>query len=277
MTYLVNYSEWKAIFENTGNVNPISKNILSILSKYNLTVDELKNKLSILTPIDLPEDTFDISIDTISESIVNRINESSTLEYTIDIIIEIVSGIIDGIPLGATQVASLMIDILHTLSYGVRWVFSDNANSKIEYSVLTIVGMISPFIPVGGNVLNATAKSSVGPLLKVAPNKIAKAISKLKGKKLPLNHWSTFAKWKIDFMYVLIRIIGSNIQDILLKISSGFSKMFSSIKPILINWAKSSTVYGWIIFDYIIPVINKIQTFISSIREVAGLAELINI
>jgi hypothetical protein len=83
-----------------------------------------------------------------------------------------------------------------------------------------------------------------------------------------------FAKWKIKFVYVFIKLIGDTAQSILEKIFGFFSKMFNSLSKYLTSWIKSSPFTGWILSDYVLPVINEIGTMTEGISKMTGLEQI---
>ena len=284
MTYVLDYSRWRALFEDTGEmsivVKEIETKILDKLKKYGLTMDELKKDMAALTPApDLPETPYDFDQEPaqpegpfqVTES--RRLYEGFGVEYVVDIAVDVISGILDGFPV-LGQAASGAIDITHTISYALRLYFATEIDHKIEYLVALALGATSMFLPVGGNVANIVSRTAVGRALQVCPNKIYAAMSKLKGKELPITHWSNFAKWKINFMFVLLKVAGNFANDMLQIISKSFNTMYSKVYKILNNWAKDSYWTGWIATDYILPALKKVKDLIGGFAEVTGLAEL---
>ena len=207
MAYILPYSQWKQIFEETGQItllnNKIKTTVDQVLKKHGITIDALRSGLEKLKANALTE------IDDIDEIIQGdqavsanpSINESfSDYETLIDIGVDIISGILDGIPSGITQGASFTIDLLHTISYGIRSYLSDTPFNKIKYIALTILGAVSQFLPLAGNMTNVAAIRRLDGILKISPFKITKAVKGLVGKKVPLTHWSRLSKWKINLI-----------------------------------------------------------------------------
>lgn len=283
MEHILPYSQWKQLFEETGQItllnNKIKTTVDRVLKNHNLTIDSLRSGLEKLKANALAE------IDDIDEIIQGdqsvpanpRINESfSDYETLIDIGVDVVSGILDGLPFGITQGASFTIDLLHTISYGIRSYLADTPFNKIKYTILTVLGATSQFVPVAGNMMNVAAIRKLDGILKVSPFKITKAVKGLVGKKVPFNHWSNLVKWKINLLYVVLKLVGNFAQEIFEKMVSGFDKIISFIKSNIISALKSNPIV-WIISDYILPALTWIVSKIKDLVNVQGLDELAKI
>jgi len=275
MNYIVNYNQWKELYESTSqlklNIKDIENRILSKLPK-GITIENLKNKLMSFTPVELSEEPIQPEgpIQVVESK---KLFESIDFENWIDLATDILSGILEGFP-GIGQVASVTVDVLHTVSYILRFIFASDEMSKIKYLALAGLGLITSFIPISGNVANIAGRSTIGNILKVGPNKIYKYIAKLKGKNLPLSHWSTFSKWKVNFVYVLLKIVGNFGEDIFVKLAKIFSDLSKNLIGSLKNWVKSSPLTGWICTDYIIPAMTKVGLYFNNISSMTSLKEL---
>ena len=293
MDYVLNYSKWRSIYEEAEtsifkvSISDLWSKISDKLKKkYSRDPEELlnaaKSGLSIAraASIDLPEEPIqptvpnDIVATNPNSNLAERLNESTDWEYWIDVAIDVLGGVLDGIPLGVTQVASMITDILHTISYALRWYFSNDENSKIKYLIMTFIGIAGAFVPLGGNMMNISAMNKISKVLSVSPKAIAKLGYTLVGKKLPFPHWSTFAKWKIKFVYVFIKLVGEVGLSILEKIAGFFSRMFNGLSKYLTAWIKSSPFTGWIMSDYILPVINETRSMVEGISKMTGLDQI---
>lgn len=293
MDYVLNYSKWKSLYEETEtslftvSISDIWSKISNKLKKkYGKDPEELLNDAKSglaaakSASIDLPEEPIqpnvpsDIAVIPSDSNLTERLNESANWEYWIDLAIDVLGGILDGIPLGVTQVASMVTDILHTVSYALRWWFSSDENSKIKNLIMTFIGIAGAFVPLGGNAMNISAMQGISKALSSSPQALAKLGYGIVGKKLPFPHWSMFAKWKVKFVYVFIKLIGNAAQEILEKISSFFSKMFDGLSKYLTSWVKSSPLTGWIISDYVFPVINEIRSITGGISKMTGIDQI---
>ena len=283
MAYILPYSQWKQIFEETGQItllnNKIKTTVDQVLKKHGITIDALKSGLEKLKANALTE------IDGIDEIIQGdqavsanpSINESfSDYETLIDIGVDVISGILDGIPSGITQGASFTVDLLHTISYGIRSYLSDTSFNKIKYIALTILGAVTQFLPLAGNMTNVTAIRSIDKILKISPLKITKAVKGLVGKKVPLTHWSRFSKWKINLIYVILKLMGNFAQEVFEKMIKGFDKIISFITINIIPALKNNP-FAWMISDYILPALTWIVSNIKDVVTVDGLAELVKL
>ena len=130
-----------------------------------------------------------------------------------DDIVDVISGVIDGIP-GIGNVISAGIDVIHALSYGVRFMYSNNDEDKIENAVLGIVTLGAATIPVAGNALPIIARSGIKAVLKRTPEEIL-----LIGKSLGLYKKTIFllskTKWKYNILLVLAKICSLEILETL--------------------------------------------------------------
>ena len=75
----------------------------------------------------------------------------------IDNLIDVVSAAIDGIP-GIGQLVSAGIDIVHAISYMIRFYFSKTDEEKITNGAMSILTLGSTMIPIGGNLSNIAIK-----------------------------------------------------------------------------------------------------------------------
>ncbi len=294
MDHILNYSEWRSLYEEaetslfTVSISDLWSKISNKLKKkYGRDPEELLNDArsglaaAKAASIDLPEEPIqptvpsDIATIPSDSNLTERLNESANWEYWIDLAIDVLGGILDGIPLGVTQVASMVTDILHTVSYALRWWFSSDENSKIKNLIMTFIGIAGAFVPLGGNAMNISAMQGISKALSSSPQALAKLGYGIVGKKLPFPHWSMFAKWKVKFVYVFIKLIGNAAQEILEKISGFFSKMFDGLSKYLTSWIKSSPLTGWIISDYVIPVINEIRSIVGGISKMTGINQIV--
>jgi hypothetical protein len=295
MEYVINYSKWRALYEEAEQANSLGLKVSEIWTKISdklklkykkdpvELLNQAKSGLSAMkaSAIDLPEENTEApalpkDIESIqpNEKIAERLNESTDWEFWIDVAIDVLGGILDGLPFGVTQIASMAVDILHTISYAMRYFFASDENSKIKYLLMTILGIVGAFMPLGGNAVNLAAMKKIDKLLQFSPGAIAKLGYGVVGKKLPFPHWTTFTKWKVKLVYVFVKIIGNAAQEILEKVAGFFNKMFDGLMIYLKSWIKDSPVSGWIISDYVLPIIAKIKSAIGGLDNMSGIAEL---
>ncbi|CAB4159548.1 hypothetical protein UFOVP699_284 [uncultured Caudovirales phage] len=293
MKYVSNYSEWRALYEEAEQASLFKINIADMWSKisdklkkkYGKEPEEILNdaKAGLATAkasaIDLPEEPIqpevpaDIAAIEPEDKVVERLNESVDWEYWIDVAIDVLGGILDGIP--GLQIASMITDMLHTISYALRWLLSANENSKIKYLIMSILGIVSASVPLGGNLMNLSALKTVDKWLQASPQALAKLGYGIVGKKLPFPHWSMFAKWKVKFVYVFLKVVGQGAQEMLEKLSSFFAKMFNGLSAYLNSWIKASPMTGWIISDYVMPAINTLSALAGNISRMTGVEALV--
>jgi hypothetical protein len=173
-------------------------------------------------------------------------------ELSIDDTVDVISGIIDGVP-GIGNVASLGIDLIHSLSYFVRLYYATDENSKIEFGTMGILTAINSFTPLGGNVGNLVVRQGIKQVLKKTPQEI-----KLVGKKLGLYKETVFLlsknPWKYNLSLVLVKILGSEIIEFIPKIIIKLKEILSKVKSY-----KSSS-----------PIINPLEHIINLLGEMNG-------
>lgn len=293
MKYIINYSKWRALYEEAEQASLFKINTANLWSKisndlkkkYGKKPEEILNnaKSGLATAkasaIDLPEEPIqpevpaDIAAIEPRADVEERLNESIDWEYWIDVAIDVLGGILDGIP--GLQIASIVTDILHTISYALRWWLSTDENSKIKYLIMSILGIVSASFPLGGNLINLSALKTVDKWLRVSPQALSKLGYRIVGKKLPFPHWSTFAKWKVKFVYVFYKVVGQGAEEMLQKLSSFFDKMFNGLSTYLKSWIKASPMTGWIISDYVMPVINMLGSLTGNISRMTGIDDIV--
>jgi hypothetical protein len=75
-------------------------------------------------------------------------------ENAIDLTINAISTLLDTIPLGVSQLASFAIDILHACSFIYRWKQAQKDEDKWYYFVVSIIMVLSCWIPRAGNLIS---------------------------------------------------------------------------------------------------------------------------
>ena len=150
-------------------------------------------------------------------------------DMSVDDLVDIISGIIDGVP-GIGNLISAGIDVSHALSYGVRFLYSNNDDEKLEMATLGIITLGAATLPVAGNALPIVARQGVKSVLRKTPEEIL-----LIAKKLGLYKQTVFllskTKWKYNLILVLAKIFGYElleslttvvkyVRDLMLKINN---------------------------------------------------------
>jgi hypothetical protein len=137
----------------------------------------------------------------------------SLSNLSIDDAVDVISGLIDGIP-GIGNLISAGIDVSHALTYFVRFLYSNDEDTKIEMATLGIITLGIASIPVAGNALPIVARKGVKEVLKTTPKEIL-----LIGKNLGLYKKTVIflskTKWKYNLLLVLARICGDKLSEIL--------------------------------------------------------------
>ena len=238
MLPILPYADWKNLTESISAQNKIT----SILAANNLNASNFESQASIDT------------------------------EFWLDLTIDIVSGLIEGIPMLGTSI-SAGLDILHTLSYALRFFLVVADESKIKYGVLTIIGLGTQFIPFAGNAENISAQLGISNYLKVSINKISPYVG---GLKTPLGKWAVLNKGSFNFLYVLLRILGENASNLLLKIVEKFNEISNKI----VNELKKhlNTQFGWIIkliLNAFLNMSNIFKDFLTYYKELNSIIKTI--
>ena len=152
---------------------------------------------------------------------------------SIDDTVDVISGLIDGIP-GIGNLISAGIDVTHALSYGVRFMYSNNDNEKIENAVLGIVTLGAATIPVAGNALPVIARSGIKAVLKRTPKEIL-----LIGKSLGLYKKTILflskTKWKYNILLVLAKICGTEMLETLTNVVKYIKDLIQKITNVSVK------------------------------------------
>lgn len=197
MNYIVDYNNWKQIYEEATSQATLAKQQI------------LSNKVTQLFAT------------------------SGDVEYWIDLAVDAVSGLIDLVPLLGTAISGA-VDIIHALSYIFRAVLTSTTAKKIEYFLLGIVGIGTAFIPVGGNIANAAARIGISNALKLSP-KVLTTVPLIKNSN-KVTAWATSTPWKFDFLTVIISHFKDDAITFISEILSTFKTVFDKIIPILKEW-----------------------------------------
>ena len=158
----------------------------------------------------------------------------------IDNLIDVVSAAIDGIP-GIGQLVSAGIDIVHAISYMIRFYFSKTDEEKITNGAMSILTLGSTMIPIGGNLANIAIKGELKNILKQTPDEIIKL-----SKKLGIYNKTIIllrkTKWQYSWVLFLSKLLGKKILDIvpyvilkLNQIKKTLGEKFNNFKPYFEN------------------------------------------
>ena len=190
MDYIINYNNWKQIYEGATAQNTIAKE------------EMLANKVTLLYSKAVDGETW------------------------IDLAIDTVSGLIDLIPLIGTAISGA-VDIVHALSYILRAFLTNFTTKKIEYVLLGALGLGMAFIPVGGNLANAASRIGIASALKIAPKVLTKV--PLIKNSAKLTAWASSTPWKFDLLTVIISHFRNKaitfISEILAKLQTAADKI----------------------------------------------------
>lgn len=206
MNYIVDYNNWKQIYEGAIAQNTMAKDQL------------LANKVTQLLATSVDGESW------------------------IDLAIDTVSGLIDLIPVLGTVISGA-VDIIHALSYIIRAFITNVTTKKIEYVLLGIVGLGTAFIPVGGNIANATARIGIASALKLTPKVLTKV--PLIKNSAKVTAWASSTPWKFDLLTVIISHFKNNaitlISEILAKLKTAADPV-NGIVPLLREWVDTPII-----------------------------------
>lgn len=149
---------------------------------------------------------------------------------SVDDTVDVISAVVDGVP-GLGNLISLGIDLIHTLSYVVRFSYSKTDEEKIEFATLAFITLGSSFIPVGGNSLPIIARQGVKSVLSKTPKEIL-----MIAKKYGLYNGTTFflqkGRWKYSLLLLLARIIGDELAEFLNLVTQKLNTIYDKIKNV---------------------------------------------
>jgi hypothetical protein len=203
MNYIVDYNNWKQIYEEVTAQEAIAKQQL------------ISSKMAQLSTI------------------------AADIEGWIDIAVDVISGLIDLVPLIGTVISGA-VDIVHALTYILRAFLTSTTTKKIEYTLLGAVGLGTAFIPIGGNIANAAARISISEALKLAPKVLTK-VPLIKNSAKVIAWASGKNSWRFDFLTVIISHFKSEaitfISEILAKLEIAVKKIIPKLEEWVNNWA----------------------------------------
>ena len=132
---------------------------------------------------------------------------TSVSNLSIDDTIDYVSAMIDVIP-GIGNLVSAGIDVTHALAYGLRFLYANNEDEKIEYATLGIITLGAAALPVEGNALPILARQGIKTVLKRTPQEIL-----LIGKQLGLYKQTVVLLSKSKWKYSICLLYTSDAAD----------------------------------------------------------------
>lgn len=158
-----------------------------------------------------PDEKFDTPE---NKEILRKLHSSSIESINVDSddLVDIISAAIDGIP-GLGNLVSAGIDIIHTITYCVRYYFAETDNEKIEYATLAFITLGAAFIPIEGNSLPIMARSGLKKILKYTPQEILLIAKKLKIYNKPVFLFVSKGKWKYSILLFLAKVFGGELAE----------------------------------------------------------------
>jgi hypothetical protein len=153
---------------------------------------------------------------------------NDNIDINSDNVVDLISGALDVIP-GIGNLLSAGIDIVHALTYIMRYYFSKSDDDKIKNLVSAFITFGTTLLPVGGNVVNITSKQAINTLLKKTPKEILIIGNKLgiyKGTMIFLQK----GKWKYSFLLLAVKIFQTNLSNLFNDIIVKIDKILKNIK-----------------------------------------------
>jgi hypothetical protein len=147
-------------------------------------------------------------------------------EENIDIVTELLSASLDSIPSGLTQAASFVIDLLHALSYFIRWKNAKKEEDKVEYFAIALLSLIFLWLPRQGNIIMTRM-----------PNLVKKAIQRMETLK---NHINTPFIGKVAYVVTTV-LVSQKIYEL-----PDYKKLSSDMA----EKRKNNPLYATILGDY---------------------------
>lgn len=164
---------------------------------------------------------------------------------SLDDAVDVISAVIDGVP-GIGNLVSAGIDVVHTLSYLIRFYYSKSDEDKIENAILALITLGGTLIPVAGNSLPIMARQGVKQVLKQTPGEIL-----LIAKKLGLYNKTVILlgkqRWKYSLILLLGRIMGDELSEYLNVFSKRLQLIYDKLKDMKFMKNIADIVYSMIL------------------------------
>jgi hypothetical protein len=152
-------------------------------------------------------------------------NNLSVLSY--DDLVDVISASIDVVP-GIGNLVSLGIDLIHSLSYLIRFYFSNSDEEKINNGVLGLITLGGTFVPVGGNSLPIVARQGVKQILRKTPEEIL-LIAKKHGLYNKTVILLSKQRWKYSLLLLLVKILGSEAIEYVNVVMNKLKELYSNL------------------------------------------------
>ena len=227
--YIINYNEWRRVYEETEAAALQSTAMLKIqaaLGKRGKSLPDLEAALATLVPAGddvLTDDSLPIA--------EARLHESYT-EDAIDMVIDCISALISTIPLAGTGI-SKAIDLLHIASYGIRAWFASETASKVTNIAMTILNIATLTMPAGAGLLNIGSRAAVNGGIALAKSSV---------KKLASSKVASFAikkgvpTWQGMLSVVLATTLKDTVINTLTTVSTNLKSIYSSLTKSIASW-----------------------------------------
>ena len=271
--YIINYNEWRRVYEETEAAalqSTVMLKIQAVLSKRGKSPDYLETVLPTLVPAGDEVDPVPAGdeVDPITES---RLHESYT-EEAIDIVIDCISALISTIPLVGTGV-SKAIDLLHIASYAIRSWFSSEVFHKVTNIAMGILSIATLTFPVAAGAANIINKASVNAAITLAKSSVKKLVgSKVAGFAIKKG----VPTWQGMLSIVLAKTLQGTAMAMLSAAAANIESIYSSLTKSIADW-RSWPIIGSAI-GYLLDALGWVSKNISyCVSNIAGVKAALSI
>lgn len=267
--YIINYNEWRRVYEETEAAALQSTAMLKIqaaLSKRGKSLPDLEAALATLVPAG-DEVLTDGSLP-IAEA---RLHESYTAD-AIDIVIDCISALISTIPLAGTGI-SKAIDLAHIASYAIRSWFASDAASKVTDIAMAMIGISTLTLPAGAGLLNIASRAAVNGGITLAKSSV---------KRLASSKVASFAikkgvpTWQGMLSVVLATTLKDTVWNTLSTVTTNLKSIHSSLTKSIASWRDWPFIGSMI--GYLLDALGWVSTNISyCVSNISGVKAALSI
>jgi len=267
--YIINYNEWRRVYEETEAAalqSTVMLKIQEVLSKRGKSPRDLEAAIATLVPAGddvLTDDSLPVA--------EARLNESYT-EEAIDIVIDCISALISTIPLVGTGV-SKAIDLLHIASYAIRSWFSSEVFHKVTNIAMGILSIATLTFPVAAGAANIINKASVNAAITLAKSSVKKLVgSKVAGFAIKKG----VPTWQGMLSIVLAKTLQGTAMAMLSAAAANIESIYSSLTKSIADW-RSWPIIGSAI-GYLLDALGWVSKNISyCVSNIAGVKAALSI
>jgi len=267
--YIINYNEWRRVYEETEAAalqSTVMLKIQAVLNKRGKSPRDLEAAIATLVPAGddvLTDDSLPVA--------EARLNESYT-EEAIDIVIDCISALISTIPLVGTGV-SKAIDLLHIASYAIRSWFSSEVFHKVTNIAMGILSIATLTFPVAAGAANIINKASVNAAITLAKSSVKKLVgSKVAGFAIKKG----VPTWQGMLSIVLAKTLQGTAMAMLSAAAANIESIYSSLTKSIADW-RSWPIIGSAI-GYLLDALGWVSKNISyCVSNIAGVKAALSI